>query len=96
MTISACQPRPVPEREIFDEAEDAYRAGDYDRALERYEAFLKTAPDHQLAPIAQQRVLSIERELEVVMGRTNGPRPFYLRPISNDDEVAASSAPGAP
>lgn len=89
--FAACQPATKPHREVFEEAETAYRAGHYDRALERYEVFLKSSPDHQLAPLAQQRILSIERELEVVMGRREGPRPIYLRPIGDGPEGPLSN-----
>lgn len=96
---SGCQPQRHPERELFDEAEAAYRNGHYDRAIEHYEAFLKASPDHQLARLAQERILNIERELEVVMGRRNGPRPIYLRPVienpgSGND--ARRTAPNGP
>jgi len=91
VAASACQPATKPHREVFEEAEQAYRAGHYDRALERYEVFLKNSPDHQLAPLAQQRILSIERELEVVMGRREGPRPIYLRPVGDEPEGPLSN-----
>ena len=91
LVTSACKPERRPAREVFNEAEEAYRAGAYDEALERYEQFLREAPEHQLAPLAQQRVLNIERELEVIMGRRNGPRPIYLRPVEKG--IAVPSQP---
>jgi hypothetical protein len=89
LLLAACQPPRTPERAIFDQGETAYRQGNFDLALERYEAFLKAAPGHQLAPLAQQRILVIERELEAVMGRKIGPRPIYLRPSEEDLQAAS-------
>ncbi len=82
--LLACQPERLSDRSLFDEAEQAYRQGHYDRAVELYEAFLKGSPDPQLARLAERRVLSIEREIETVMGNRAGPRPIYLRPVLDD------------
>ncbi len=76
--VMACQPSHRPSRETFDEAESAYRIGNYDVARQNYALFLKQNPDPQLARLAERRLLSIEREFENVMGQKTGPRPVYV------------------
>lgn len=90
----ACQPERTPQRHLFDQGDAAFRKGHYDLALEHYKAFVKAAPNHQLAPLAQQRIVNIERQLEHVLGRKNGPRPIYLRPTVRDpDEELPEEGP---
>lgn len=74
----ACQPVHVSPRALFDEAEAAYRVGNYDVAHQQYMKFLKQNPDPQLAILAERRMRSIEREFDNVMGQKTGPRPVYV------------------
>lgn len=90
LTLLACQPPRRPQRELFDEAEIAYRSGNYDLAIEHYEAFRKTFPDHTLAPLAQQRINNIEREVNSVMQRKIGTKPIYLRPVDLNETTEVS------
>ncbi|MFA5623777.1 MAG: tetratricopeptide repeat protein [Bradymonadales bacterium] len=76
--ILSCQPPSVPSRVLFDEAELAYKTGQYERASHLYSEFLKSDPDPQLARLAERRSLSIEREIDNVMGKKDGPRPVYI------------------
>ena len=78
ITLAACEPPPHISREDFDQAEIAYKSGQYDKATELYNRFLKSSPDPQLARLAERRVLSIEREFESIRDKKNGPRPIYL------------------
>ena len=73
--LPACQQQRLPSRAYFDEAETAYRAGNYDLAQQQYTYFLKQNPDPQLARLAERRILSISREIENVMGQNTGFRP---------------------
>ena len=90
LILIACQPPRRPQRELFDEAEIAYRSGNYDLAIEHYEAFRKAFPDHTLAPLAQQRISNIEREVNSVMQRKIGTKPIYLRPVDLNETTEVS------
>ena len=83
--LAACQPVKRPQREMFDSAEKAYRDGNYLLARERYEVFRKTFPEHQLASLAEQRIVNIKRELQTVMKRKYGSKPINLRPVSAEE-----------
>lgn len=86
--LLACQPPFEPSRQVFDRAEDAYRSGQYDIAHQKYAQFLKQNPDPQLARLAERRILSIEREIESVLGKKSGPRPVFV-----NREDSASETP---
>ena len=79
----------VPERRVshFDLAEDAYRSGQYELAHQHYGVFLRQNPDPQLARLAERRILSIEREIECVLGKKNGPRPAYVQRTDDGENV---------
>ena len=85
----------VPERRVshFDLAEDAYRSGQYELAHQHYGVFLRQNPDPQLARLAERRILSIEREIECVLGKKNGPRPAYVQ-RKRADAISAGSQSG--
>lgn len=74
-----------PSRVLFDEAEEAYKSGQYERATMLYAEFLKSDPDPQLARLAERRSLSIEREIDNIMGKKDGPRPVY---INNGEQIS--------
>ncbi|MBR4986052.1 MAG: hypothetical protein IKY83_09975 [Proteobacteria bacterium] len=73
-----CQDRHERPVSYFETAEQAYRVGQYEVAHQNYSAFLKQNPDPQLARLAERRILSIEREIECVLGQSSGPRPAYV------------------
>ncbi|MBN1946678.1 MAG: hypothetical protein JW797_13470 [Bradymonadales bacterium] len=75
-----CEQVQHPEGDRFQRAEDCLHRGDYDEAIENYQAFLEQHPGSNLAPIARQRLIDIDRELEAVMGRRACPAPIYIRP----------------
>ena len=83
LCVMGCQGQSTPSRQYFDTAEEAYRSGRYEVAHQNYSLFLRLNPDPQLARLAERRILSIERELESVLGQKNGPRPAYV----NQDET---------
>ncbi len=87
LCFNACQQQHVPSRVYFDEAETAYRAGNYDLALQQYEYFLKQNPDPQLARLAERRKLSITREIDNVMGQKTGFRPKRVAGDSPSDQI---------
>ena len=84
LMMMGCQGQSTPSRQYFDTAEEAYKSGRYEVAHQNYSLFLRLNPDPQLARLAERRILSIERELESVLGQKNGPRPAYV----NQDETS--------
>ena len=85
--LCACQERMERPVSYFETAEQAYRIGQYEVAHQNYSAFLKQNPDPQLARLAERRILSIEREIECVLGQSSGPRPAY---VSQEDPAGSS------
>ena len=83
LLICGCQGQSTQSRQYFDIAEDAYKSGQYEVAHQNYTTFLRLNPDPQLARLAERRILSIEREMECVLGQKEGPRPAYV----NHDET---------
>ena len=75
---NACENNAVPPVTYFEQAERAYKAGQYEVAHQNYNLFLRQNPDPQLARLAERRLLSIEREIESVLGQKAGPRPAYV------------------
>ena len=78
LLLNACQNNAVPPIRYFEMAEAAYKAGQYESAHQNYTIFLRQNPDPQLARLAERRILSIEREIESVLGQKSGPRPAYV------------------
>ena len=87
----SCQPATFNERDFFDSAENAYKEGNYEEATTQYKKFLESSPDPQLARLAERRLLAIEREIDNVMSRKNGPRPVYM---NNDPDMQETKDPG--
>ena len=85
VTLSGCEEDRKPGDQIFQEAEKAFRLGDYDKALTLYQEFLEQNPNSPLTSIAEQRIMSIEREFKSVMGKKRGLHPIYLKPADPDD-----------
>ncbi len=82
--LSACAPGAQEETTVFQEAEALYSAGEYDGATERYEAFLERYPRSPFAKTARLRLLTIDREIESVMGTRGTNRPILLRPSESE------------
>ena len=78
LLIFGCDGPEHTQVELFEHAEVAYRSGDYDVALDGYQAFLHAYPDSPLAKTAKLRVRSINREVHSVMTRKDMPRPNYV------------------
>ena len=76
--MNACENKAIPPIQYFERAEAAYKAGQYEVAHQNYSIFLKQNPDPQMARLAGYRILSIEREIESVLGQKSGPRPAYV------------------
>ena len=72
--IPGCHGEEVRPQSFFETAENAYRVGDYETAHQYYSLFLRQAPDPQLARLAERRMITIEREIECVLGQKSGPR----------------------
>lgn len=85
--MAGCIDAPQNRASHFDLAEDAYRSGRYETAHREYGIFLRQNPDPQLARLAERRLLSIEREIECVLGKKNGPRPAYVRQSDDGENV---------
>lgn len=83
----ACTPPLPPETESFEAAEAAYRQGDYQDAIDGYQAFLKNYPASPLARVARQRLHAINRELRAVLKRTDMPRPHYRDQSANTTAI---------
>lgn len=62
---------------LFERAEAFYRDGDYDAALDGYQAFLAAYPDSPLSETAELRIRCIHREVRSVLMRKDMPRPRY-------------------
>lgn len=84
---SGCDDAPQRRESHFDLGESAYRSGQYESAHQHYGIFLRQNPDPQLARLAERRILSIEREIECVLGRKNGPRPAYVQQSDDGENV---------
>lgn len=89
LALAACQPQQREETVLFQEAEALYRAGDYDGAARRYQAFLVAYPRSPFSRTAKLRLRTIDREVESVMGVRGGNRPIYIRP---EDQAARPDA----
>ncbi len=77
---SGCEHSERPRTSLFDEGEQHYERGEYDAALDDYQAFLQRFPRSPLAETARLRVRSINREVQSVMGASETPDPRYLGP----------------
>lgn len=87
--VVACDESPPRDTALFEQAEELLRGGDYEGASQAYEAFLSSHPASPLAPLAEQRLLNIDRELEAVMGRRAAPAPIYIKPAETEAEALA-------
>lgn len=81
----ACEDPQHTQTEAFETAEQRYRNGEYDAALDGYQAFLDAYPNSPLAKTAELRIRSIHREVRSVLMRKDMPRPEYVGPSDEDD-----------
>jgi hypothetical protein len=75
---AGCEDSQQTQTEAFEKAEAHYRTGEYDAALEGYQAFLDSYPTSPLAKTAELRIRSIHREVRSVLMRKDLPRPQYV------------------
>lgn len=78
LAATACEDPQHTQTQAFEYAEAHYRNGDYDAALDGYQAFLKAYPDSPLAETAELRIRCIHREVRAVMMKKDSPRPMYM------------------
>ena len=78
MLTSACEDPQQTQTQAFEYAEEHYRGGQYDAALDGYQAFLDSYPTSPLAATAEMRIRGIHREVRSVMMEKNVPRPRYV------------------
>ncbi len=97
LALAAGCAREQPEETLlFERAEASYTLGDYDGALAMYRLFLDQHALSPLAPIAEQRVHTIEREMDAIMGRRGAPAPVYASPFATTPTVEEPAAPFRP
>ncbi|MFT5991286.1 MAG: hypothetical protein ACJA1R_002201 [Flavobacteriales bacterium] len=80
--FGGCELQTVEETTLFQQAERSFTLGDYDGASEMYREFLRVHPLSPLAETAEQRIATIERELDAILGRRGAPAPVYASPYS--------------
>lgn len=91
--LVGCDETYEEETVLFERAEQRYAAGDYDGAVERYERFLEIHPLSPLAPIAEQRLRNVEREIDAVMGRRGAPAPIRVNPFGGAEAPGPEAVP---
>ncbi len=77
LIVWGCDGPSMAETDQFEAAEVHYRAGNYERALDGYQDFLRHYPKSPLADVAEQRIRTINREVSSMLGRSDMPRPVY-------------------
>jgi outer membrane protein assembly factor BamD (BamD/ComL family) len=75
---TGCEDLQRTQTQAFEYAEKHYRGGQYDAALDGYQAFLESYPTSPLAATAEMRIRCIHREVRSVMMQKNVPRPRYV------------------
>lgn len=93
VTTIACDPRFEEETRLFERAEEHYKHGDYDGAQELYSRFLEQHPQSPFASVAQQRLRTMDREMDAVMGRRGAPAPVRVNPWAGFDTPQPESVP---
>lgn len=73
-----CEGPEITQTQAFERAEAHYRNGEYDAALDGYQAFLEAYPDSPLTETVELRIRCINREIRSVMMRKDMPRPKYV------------------
>jgi len=97
--LSGCEHSERPRTSLFQQAEQHFERGEYDDALDDYQAFLERFPRSPLAETARLRVRSINREVQSLMETQNMPEPQYVadHPTNHpaDDSVNSEPSPDA-
>ncbi len=97
--LSGCEHSERPRTSLFQQAEQHFERGEYDDALDDYQAFLERFPRSPLAETARLRVRSINREVQSLMETQNMPEPRYVAddPTNHpgDDSVNSQPSPDA-
>lgn len=75
---TGCEAPELTQTQAFEYAEEHYRDGQYDAALDGYQAFLNSYPTSPLAATVEMRIRTIHREVRSVMMKKDVPRPRYL------------------
>lgn len=75
---AGCEDPEFTQTQAFENAEERYREGQYDAALDGYQAFLESYPTSPLAATAEMRIRGIHREVRAVMMQKETPRPRYV------------------
>jgi putative thioredoxin len=95
----AAEPPAEPEDPRFTAAEDALEAGDYDLAIERYQAILAQEPANQDASLALGQVRLIQRlehvDPDAASKADAAPDDVELQLAAADLALAANDVPGA-
>ena len=93
---TGCQRSEVQRTSLFETAERHFERGEYDAALDDYQAFLERYPRSPLSDTARLRVRSINREIQSMMNRKSGPEARYVGTRGEDeaDEPAPDPATG--
>lgn len=81
-----CEGPEITQTQAFERAEAHYRNGEYDAALDGYQAFLEAYPDSPLTETVELRIRCINREIRSVMMRKDMPRPKYVGGTSEHSE----------
>lgn len=75
---SGCDESRPQRTDLFERAEQNYRRGEYDTALDQYQAFINQYPRSALADTARLRMRSLTREVEAMLDRKDMPQPLYV------------------
>lgn len=82
LLLGGCEREAPEETVLFERAETSFALGDYEGARDLYVSFVETHPLSPLAPVARQRMATIDRELDTIMGRRGAPAPLYVSPFA--------------
>jgi hypothetical protein len=78
LAVVGCEGPEITQTQAFERAEAHYRNGEYDAALDGYQAFLEAYPESPLTETVELRIRCINREIRSVMMRKDMPRPKYV------------------
>lgn len=95
--LSGCEHSKRPRTSLFGEAEQHFERGEYDDALDDYQAFLERFPRSPLAETARLRVRSINREVQSLMETQDMPEPRYIAddPTNHPADDSVNSQPSS-
>ncbi|TVR03055.1 MAG: hypothetical protein EA398_05935 [Deltaproteobacteria bacterium] len=84
LTLTACEDVHHEETRLFDLAEERLRAGDYEGARTLFRRFLEEHPQSTLRSLADRRLITLDRELDAIMGRRGAPAPIHVPPPGSE------------